>query len=294
MKTKKNLRQIAAALVLVVAGSTSAFAQAYTLPAVAGEATDTITIGSKAKYLVIRDVNVNTALFLASGFNWANSSTFTFEQTTGVALTSLIGTDAASDQNEVVMNAAGPVGTYNVTAAEVSRPIIGTGCVGNTQTLPVEIVGLPTMGAYGVDSGACAAPAVLGVPVVLTGAGKYDVRLHVIAYDLADVAIGAAQDLDLANERNVRTVEAAVNHRFNVPLATLTAAAGGAIPLAGCYFVITSTDLQDRFSKKNHNYNWVAHTGEIANADPDGADEYRYYVYPTPVTAPIQHIQNMY
>jgi hypothetical protein len=292
MKTM-SLKKIALVAMVFSAGLSS-YAQVYTLPSVGQEGTDTVAIGSKAKYIVTRDPAVNTVLFLASGFDWTNDGGFTFEQTTGAALTSLIGSDASSDQNEVVMNAAGPVGTYNVTAAERSRPITGTGCVDATpSTLPVEIVTMPVMGAYGADSGNCGTPVVsLLVPVVLTGYGKYDVTLSIAAFDLSNVAIGVVTALDLNDADNFRTKETARANRLTVPVATLTTAAGGAIPAGGCYFVITATDLQDRISQKNHNYNWVAHTGEIANANPDGADDYRFYIYPVPATQPIQHIQN--
>jgi len=292
MKTKMNFKQIAAIAVMIAAGTTSAFSQAYTLPSVGGEGTDTVAIGSKARYTVTRDAAVNTALFNASGFNWANSSTFTFEQTTGAALT--FGADGAADQNEVVMNATGPVGTYSVTAAEESRPLIGIGCTDATpSSLPVEIVAMPTMGAYGADSGNCSAPAIsLPVPATFTGYGNYDVRLNVAAFDLASAAIGAPQNLDLTNQADYYTTEAGVAHRLAVPLGTLTTAAGGSIPAAGCYFVITATNLQDRISKKHHNY--AFNVTNVANANPDAADEYRFYIYPTPNTAPIQHYQNNY
>ena len=152
------------------------------------------------------------------------------------------------------------------------------------------------MGAYGADSGSCGLPAVsLLVPAVFNGYGKYDVRLYVEAYDLSNVLVvgGAPQNVDLIGLVNVRTTEVGKAHRLTISFATLNAVDGAAPPAAGYYFKVTATNLQDRISRKHSKYSF--NTINVANADPDGVgNDYRYYVYPTPTTQPIQHIQNNY
>ena len=290
-----NVKRMAAVMITAVFAA-GAYAQVYTLPSVSGEGTDSVAIGSKAKYQVTRDPAVSTPLFNASGFWWTNNGGFTFEQTNGSPLTATGGSgaqtpDGAYDQNEVVMNVTGPVGSYQVTAAEQSRPITGSGCVDPTpEVLPVVVVNLPTM-AFGADSGGCGAPASnLLVPATVTGYGKYDIRLHVAAYDLSANPIGTAQDVDITNHMNAYTTHANTPTRLTVTVAQLQAAAGGSFPPAGCYFDISATNMQDRISKKHHNY--AFNVTEVTNNNPASGDTYRFYIYPVPTTQPIQHIQN--
>jgi len=308
MKTKMNFKQIAAILLLLVAGTTASFAQ---ILATDGE-NDTIAVGSKAHYkvdLYFPGTINNPAVFDSSGVIWtfpAGYAVADFFRIDGVSALTINrwGTYTTHsepagvyDQNEITMNAKAITGASLVLSAqERSRPLIGVGCIaGNTTTKNIDIVAMPTIPSYGADSGSCAAPANLLVPVNFTGYGYYDVTLHIAAFDLLNAPIGAPQNLDLAGQLHVRTKEVAVLHRLNIPNATLAAACpASTIPATGCYFVITATDLQDRISKKTLSYNWAAHTGEVANANPDLANQYRFFVYPIPTTQPIQHIQNNY
>jgi hypothetical protein len=294
MKTKMNLRQVAAIVILLVAGTTGAFSQVY----VTDLENDSVAVGSKARYkvnLYYNDVVNLPAVFNASGVIWTFPAGYVagdFTQIDGVtALTT--GADGAYNQQEIVMHAKAVASGLVLQAQEHSRPIIGTGCIaGNTTTKTIDVVAMPTVASYGADSGGCALPANLLAPVNFTGYGKYDVTLHIAAFDLTNVAIGAPQNYNLIDQRDARVAEVATMHRLTIPSATLNTVAGGAIPAGGCYFVISMTDLQDRISKKTLGY--VFGTTEVANANPDGANQYRYFVYPVPTTQPIQHIQNMY
>jgi len=296
MKTiKMNLRKIAIIAIILGAGLSS-YAQSF----VADGLNDTVTTGSNARYMVARDPLVNTALFNSSGFNWANTGGNTFTLIGGGVVPATGGSgahtpDGSSDSNRVAMIITGAAGSsFNVTTQEVSRPKVGSGCVGAITSQVVKVVALPVLASYGANNGSCAAPAPLEVPVKLTGYGKYDVTLNVKAFTLVGVAINPAAgvNLDLSLQDNVQTTETARADSFAIPMATLTAANNATLP-ASCYFVITITDLQDRISEKTNGFNWLTHSNELANSQV-GVGSWKYYVYPTPTTQPIQHIQNMY
>lgn len=292
MKTK-NFKKIAAVLFMAV-WSVGAFAQ----PAYVTDAErDTVALGSKARYKTTLNLHAIAGVMADSRIIWTFPAGYTrvpdvFQIDGTTQLPAADGNGAYADTEIVIVTKAVASG-LSLTAAERSYPSIGVGCVDATpEAMTIDVVAMPTMGDYGADSGGCASPATLMVPATFSGYGKYDVRLNVAAYTLSGTGIGAAQNEDLTDQLNVRTSEAGGSHRLAIPLATLQTAAGGAIPAAGCYFVITATNLQDRISKKHLGY--VFNTTNVANANPDGAFDYRFFIYPVPITQPIQHIQNMY
>ena len=268
----------------LIAGSLTA--QTYQ---VAPFETDTVAVSSKAKYKV--DLYYNdvapSVLFNPSGVNWSFPAGYAagdFTQLLGGALTT--GADGAYDQKEIVMNLKSPAGTtLTLGAKELSRPISGTGCVdaGAGTTRSIVVVALPTA-TFGVDSGGCALPATISLPVNFTGYGNYDVRFSVQAKDMLGVNVGAAFNIDLTNIKNVRTTQTASRIYVAINTATFPAL------VAGGYYVVSMTNLQDRISKKSLNY--AFNTTQVLNTTPTGADIYNYYVYPTPTTQPIQHVKN--
>ena len=251
--------------------------------------TDTVAVSSKAKYKV--DLYYNdvapSPLFNASGVNWtfpAGYAAADFKQIDGVTALST-GADGAYNQKEIVMDLKSAAGTsLTLSAQEQSRPISGTGCpAANTTTRSIVVVALPTA-TFGIDSGGCALPATISLPVNFTGYGNYDIRFSVQAKDMLGANVGAAFNVDLTNIKNVRTTQSAKLVYVAVSTATFTA-----LP-AGGYYVISMTNLQDRISKKSLNY--AFNTTQVANATPTSGDVYNFGVYPTPVTQPIQHIKN--
>jgi hypothetical protein len=252
--------------------------------------TDTVAPGSKAKYKV--DLYFNdiapSPLFNASGVNWAFPAGYTAADYTQINGSSALttGADAAYDQKEIVMGIKSAAGTtLTLTAKEQSRPISGTGCAdaGAGESRTIVVVALPTA-TFGADSGGCALPATISLPVNFTGYGNYDVRFAIQAKDMLGVNVGAAFDIDMTNIKNVRTTQTGSLVYVAVNTATFPALATGG------YYVITMSNLQDRISKKTLNY--AFNTTQVANATPTTGDVYNYYVYPTPTTQPIQHVNN--
>jgi hypothetical protein len=251
-----------------------------------GNFRDTVSIGSQSRYRVNSTMSSPSSYYNTAGFIWANTGGYTLYKADGTTtpLTPFAPVDpdgAVNDSSIVIIPSA--TGTFNVTVAEKSRPKFGLGCVGSTQTTEVEVIALPAA-AYGVDSGACALPVTIPLPVTFTGYGNYQVTFSVQAYNMADVAQGAAVTVNMDNLYNIRTKGTQSYARVQLATATFPALASGG------YYVITMTNLQDRISKKTLGYNFG--TVNVANANPDAADDYRYYLYPTPTTQPIQHIQN--
>jgi hypothetical protein len=279
----KRLVKITAIASLLMVSGLSTFAQ-YVNDA----ENDTIALGSQARYLVNLNITNANPLFNNSGIIWTFPTGYTaanFTQIDGTSALTL-GADLAYDQNEIVMTALALTGGTPLTlsAQERSRPLVGVGCTAaNTTTRDIVVVAMPTA-SYGADSGACSLPASLPLPVTLTGYGNYDIRFSVQAYDMTNAPVGAAVNVDLTSFYNARTSGSQSDAR--VPLSTASFAALG----SGGYYVISMVNLQDRISKKTLNY--AFNTVNVANANPDAADEYRYYVYPTPTTQPIQHIRN--
>jgi hypothetical protein len=230
------------------------------------------------------DITAN-AFFNNSGIVWTFPAGYTaanFTQIDGAsALTT--GADLAYNQNEIVMTAGAVTNGLILSAQEISRPLAGTGCLAaNTTTRTIDIVAMPTA-TYAADSGGCAVPLTLQLPVNLTGYGNYDLQFTVQAYDMTNATVGTA---DVVNVTGIYNQRVRGTHAVRVPVAT---GSFDALPTGG-YYVVTMTNLQDRVSKKTLSY--AFNTTNVANANADGADDYRFFVYPTPVTQPIQHIRN--
>jgi hypothetical protein len=259
---------------------------AQTYEAIASLQTDTVAVSSKAKYKVDLNFNVATPILKVSGVNWTFPTGYAaadFTQLGGGALTT--GPDLAYDQNEIVMGVKSPAGTsLTLSANEQSRPVSGTGCgASNTTTRSIVVVALPTA-TFGTDSGGCALPATISLPVNFTGYGNYDIRFSVQPKDMSGTNVGASFNVDLTNIKNVRTTQSAKLVYVAINTATFPALA------AGGYYEISMVNLQDRISKKTLNY--AFNTTQVANATPTSGDVYNFGVYPTPVTQPIQHIKN--
>jgi hypothetical protein len=289
MKTKMFFRMMMASVLML--GVSNSYAQYGDIAE-----PDTIAVGSHARYkvdLYFNDINPAPLVYNASGVNWtfpAGYAAADFKQIDDVsALTT--GADAAYDQKEIVMWSKAPLGIFTLSARELSRPILAVpGCLsGAATTRTIQIVAMPSINSFGADSGGCATPATLQVPASVTGYGKYDVQLTVTGYNMLGVGIGAPQTVNLSPLVNSRCVQANVATRFAISNATLLLASG-AIPAAGCYWVVAATNMQDRISKKHLGYAFPGTT--VANATPAGVDTYTFYNYVAPVTQPIQHIQN--
>jgi hypothetical protein len=286
----KSIKLLLALVGIAITASVSA--QTY----ISDTENDTIAIGSQAKYkvsLYYNDINPS-ALFNSSGVNWTFPTGYTASDFTQINGTSALttGTDGAYNQQEIVMKAKALATGLTLTAQELSRPLSGTGCVSTSSTTKgIVVVALPTA-TYGADSGSCALPTSLNVPVNFTGYGKYDVVFSVQAYNMSGTAVGSTVSRTQADLVSSRTSETTKLHYVTL----LTDATGGTvftdISTTGGYYEISITDLQDRISKKTLSYNWTSHSNEVANTNPDGALVYKFYVYPAPTTQPIQHVKN--
>jgi hypothetical protein len=282
-------------LMVAVAFSSTAFGQTTVADGDPGE-TDSIAVNSIALYKVDLDIVANT-LYNNSGVIWAVPSPYTvaanLKQSDGSTALTSVTADGAYDQNIITFLApSAATGSFALTAQEKSRPKAGTGCISATTTTKnIVVVNLPTA-TYGADSGSCALPTSLNVPVNFTGYGKYDVVFSVQAYNMSGTAVGSTVSRTQADLVSSRTSETTKLHYVTL----LTDATGGTvftdISTTGGYYEISITDLQDRISKKTLSYNWTSHSNEVANTNPDGALVYKFYVYPAPTTQPIQHVKN--
>lgn len=274
----KTINRILATLALVSITS-SMFAQTW-------DATenDTITVGSKAQYHVNLSIRAN-AIFNNSGVIWTLPGGGSFFQADGVTALPANAADGARTDTLIVFVPSATGTGLTLTAQEKSRPLAGVGCTAaGTTSRDIVSIALPTA-TFNADSGSCALPASLSLPINFTGNGNYDIRLNVQAKNMAGTNVGAAVNIDLTSLLNARTTHTA--KKIYIPVSTATFVA---LPAAGGYYVVSMTNMQDRISKKTMGY--AFNTTEVANATPAGVDVYNLYVYPAPTTQPIKHVRN--
>lgn len=297
MKKSNFLRTLVAA-VMVTVSSTAIFAQ-VTAPGWTGTAPtygvafrdsstevpaqatniDTVTVGSVMPYMVKGDPIMHQLRQIGalqkSDFNWALSG--------GGTLTA----PAAKDTVITVTWGTAP-GLYNITVAE--SPVAATGfptpCAGTSQKLPVRVVARPTVAWNGSTTvGGCnVANTTVGIPVDVTGIGKWVITYDLVYYNLSNVATSITgvtgtdltATIGLENNKNDGTA------LTNQTMLSINVPSTG----AGAYgkYVLTIKSVKDRISTKS---GVSSSTGDY----PSGA--YTIVSYPAPTTQPIQHIKNL-
>ncbi|NBC82054.1 MAG: hypothetical protein GVY19_01605 [Bacteroidetes bacterium] len=271
MKLKNLLTAIA-----FVAVSTGAFAQSLVAP-IGDESIDTVTVGSRAEYAVNPDPVIKAFPNMdPSIFNWSFDDGTTVLDASDNPATDVGGGFYADSLIHATM--AGSPGQVTLTVQERTQPQSGTGCDGDTESLTIQVVPRATIDFSGATSdGACGAQD-YSLDLDLTGFGPWDITYD-IDFDGSDLSNG-----------NTATVGSLADNvgTGGTSAYTLDIATGQLNQGAGTY-TITITNVVDRIGDKSLDPSLVAaQAGDLPGSD------YTLYVYPTPDTSPIQHIENVY
>lgn len=310
MKRMNFFRATATIALLLVAGL-STFAQ-YVGPTSTYDAvtttSDYVTIGSRMPYYVAPDATIATMATAGtmdySEFQWEVLTSvlaplaITPENYAGNALTTGEGLAPWVDENEISVTWAAPAvaGTqYVIRATEHSNPLglanFTFGCADATpETRNVFVLAVPTVAFDGTSGGGCAiAPGTtFYVPLNITGLGDWDVT-YTVAYNGGAAGAPATYTLTVADpiggvtDANVIAQSTAARDADGTPTGS-TDGLAIALPAAQYgYYDVAITGFTDRISRKSLD----------ALLPVAAAGTYRIYVNPTPVTSPIQHLQNL-
>jgi hypothetical protein len=312
MKMKKmNILRATATIAFFLAAGSGAYAQ-YVGPTATYDAvlttSDYVTIGSRVPYYVAPDLAI-AAMATAgtmdySEFQWEVLTSalaplaITPETYAGVALSGGEGGVPWVKENEISVTWAAPavVGTqYVLRATEHSNPLgLGNFAFGCADASPevrnVFVLAAPTVAFNGTQGGGCAiAPgSTFYVPLNITGLGDWDVT-YTVAYNGGAPSAPATYTLTVADPIGTVTDVNVIAQSTAARVAdgTPTAATDGlaiVLPVAQYgYYDVAITGFTDRISRKSMD----ALTAVTATGT------YRIFVNPTPVTSPIQHLQNL-
>ncbi|NJM15590.1 MAG: hypothetical protein HC896_09690 [Bacteroidales bacterium] len=242
---------------------------------VADGESDTVVVGAQMPYAVTPDANV--ALMVGAGILDASQFDWTLPAAGGAIDMTAAGTGLFVEDSITVTWGAAP-GSYSVSVAENSMRAGAPVCADPTpSTITVEAVALPTLNVTGTDAGDCAEQD-YNVPLSLTGYGPWDITYNIDFAPLSgapgNVATGTVKSVGGEGD-DVGTTATA----FNLPILATELTAGS----AGTY-TVTVTNMDDRISNKA--LNGAAINGTLATAT------YTIYVYPTPGTGAIRHVEN--
>lgn len=225
---------------------------------------DVATVGAQMPYQVIPDIFFSSrpAIFNPSIFSWSADNGATV---TGTAA-SLAGYYV---ENRISVTMPATTGTVNLSVAEMSRPIAGTGCVGDVEQIAITVVDKPTLAiaqAAGSLSG-CAITTNQNIDVTFSGTAPFYVN-YTITYT----------DWD-GNASAPVTYTATVNSGEEFIVGPEQLASG-----QGTYRINIS-DVWDTNSYRAIN------RASINTAYTDRLFDIQ--LFPTPTTAPIQHLQTL-
>jgi hypothetical protein len=308
---KMNFLRLTATVALFAFAGLGTFAQ-YVGPTATYDAvlttSDYVTIGSRVPYYVAPDAIIGAMATAGTmdytEFQWEALTSLlaplaiTPETYAGAALTVGEGLAPWVEENEISVTWAAPAvaGTqYVLRATEHGNPLgagnFAFGCADATpEVRNVYVLAIPTVAFNGTEGGGCStAPgSTFYVPLNITGLGDWDVT-YTVAYNGGAASAPATYTLTVADpiggvtDANViaqSTLARAAN-------GTPTAATDGlaiALPAAQYgYYDVAITGFTDRISRKS-----MDALGAVT-----AAGTYRIYVNPTPVTSPIQHLENL-
>ncbi|MBN1789923.1 MAG: hypothetical protein JW830_05460 [Bacteroidales bacterium] len=310
MKKMSFLRLTAIVALFAFAGL-GAFAQ-YVGPTATYDAvtttSDYVTIGSRVPYYVAPDGTIG-AMATAGTMDY---SEFQWEVLTSLlaplAITPATYTDGALtvgeglapwvEENEISVTWAAPAvaGTqYVLRATEHSNPLgagnFAFGCADLTpEVRNVFVLAAPTVAFNGTQGGGCStAPgSTFYVPLNITGLGDWDVT-YTVSYNGGAASAPATYTLTVADPIGTVTdanviAESVLARAANGTPTTSTDGLAIVLPAAQYgYYDVAITGFTDRISRKSMD----ALTAVTA------AGTYRIFVNPTPVTSPIQHLENL-
>lgn len=277
MKTKKlALAIVTFAMLLLGSNVMAQVTGTGTMVAPTGnDATDTVTIGSVMPYRVTGDINMHSLRTLGI----LNHSNFTKTISAGGSLLNEAGIAAPLTTDTAFSVSWTVLGAQSVTVREV--PVVASGpafaCTAADQVLPVRVVARPTA-AWAVAgpsaSGCGVAGTTVTIPYTAVGTGQFNVTYRITYTNLAGTVTNVVAAGTAVNGLGAYTNGSqSFNFSYAVPA------------LAYGRYDVYIENLSDRISRKSG-------VATIATTDyPTTATT--FYAYPTPVTAPINHIQNL-
>jgi hypothetical protein len=295
MKKINFLRTIASIAIFAVAGM-GAFAQVVvsntqltTRPAYVyspfatlnydNSSAETVSVGAEMPYFVQRDANVNGSFFNQSSFTWTWTGGVTKVvelRNTGVALTSGL----LDTSNFVVATMPATTGPVTINAREHSNPKSGTGCDDATgTTVNVTVVALPAFSLTSGSTGGCSSTA-QNLALTMTGTAPFYVD-----YEISAVGIDGATVVGTTKTYNATLSAASTLLIDPTQLQDVSGSATAAVPASAGKYTVKVTKVWDANSWKAMNASSLAVVPTV--------NTYDIYVYPTPTTAPIQHIKTL-
>jgi hypothetical protein len=238
---------------------------------VAGEATDSISVGSTTKYYSMPDGTVNPAFNFGLDPYSNVVSTFTWTVTASISSVGAVAVPAhpaAPHYRQIAWTSAG-IGTIQVTERSSS------GCDGTMISTPVEVIAVPTVQFSSTNSLVCRTEA--------DGS---------INYSLNALAINWTSSVSSLRQLRVNIIISCSNAGFGAPqthnniTVTETGAGTGTfdLPIALNYFglyTITLTTINDRISTKS-----------VVNGTVGAAAAYSFILSKTPSANPVYHVPN--
>lgn len=318
---KMNYLRITATIALFLIAGLGLFAQ-YVGPTATtyeDENSDYVTIGSRMPYYVAPDetiADMQTAGTMDySNFRWevlqSDLSALAITPATyaNAALTEGEGLAPWVTQNEISVTWADPTvvaGTqYVIRVTEHSNPLgagnFTLGCEDATPEIRnVYVLARPTIDWGTAQTTGCGitpgAASTFYVPLDVTGLGEWEVTYSVTYNGAAYIASTTSAALGTAttvtSDATVIAEAAATKNLEGTPDSgtdglPVVLNGGGTLNGYG-YYDVTITNITDRISRKSLDMALVA-----SQVDDIPATAYRIYVNPTPVTNPIQHLENL-
>jgi len=274
MKTNKLITAIAT-IALFTLGS-NVFAQVTgtgtLVPPTLNDVNDTVTIGSTMPYRVTGDISMHQLQTLGI----LNPSQFTKAVSAGGTLHNALGTGAPATTDSAFSVAWGTLGAQTVSVTELPQVVSGPAfsCTANTEILNVVVINRPTTAWGTIPAGGCGiAGTTVVIPYTATGTGQFTVTYRIYYTPLSGAASDIVASTPVPNLGN----STAGTQNFSFSYAVPATAYGK--------YEVFMEGVTDRISKKSG-------IASVATTDyPVTAAT--FYVYPTPVTAPIQHIKNL-
>jgi hypothetical protein len=227
---------------------------------------DIATVGAQMPYRVTPDAFFSSrpAIFNASIFSW------TADNSAAIAQTQLVASPGYYAENQISVTMPATPGTVNISVAEMSQPIAGSGCVDATpEQIAVTVVAKPTLAivqAAGTLSG-CAITANQNIDVTFSGTAPFYVNYTITYTDWTGTASAPVAYTATVNG----------GEEFIVGPEQLASGQGT--------YSINISDVWDSNSYRAIN------RAAINTAYVDRIFDIQ--LFPTPTTAPIQHLQTL-
>jgi len=304
MKKMTMLRSIATLAFIVVVGMNLSAQVLGTLPAlnsisnaaqISSASPETVSVNAFMPYTVAPDPAIvaasgPTGIYNASGFKWATSAgTFSLLDGTTSLTTSAAGAGYYDENTVYVKMPAAATAGVTMSVIERSKPKFSAtaGCDGNTSSLTINVVDLPTMPAATTDIGGCSAALnyTLGYDFSAYTRFPLYIKYTITSYDMSGTATAGTPKVGYF-QINVGT------DKIVLPQSELLASLPGTPgTLADGKYTVSLNSIWDQASVKalNRASLIAGVTTEVTSATISSS----IVKLLTPTTAPIQHIINL-